>query len=97
MDVLYDEIDKIEESMSELEQRMFNIKQQKVSADNVYQFLLFFDKLYTKFTDIEKKQFLKSFVSEVDIFEKRAGRRKIFKTYQVSFPGIFGWTGSART
>ncbi|HCT91918.1 MAG TPA: hypothetical protein DF613_11160 [Lachnospiraceae bacterium] len=54
-----------EESMNELEQRMLNIKQQKVSEDSVYQFLLFFDKLYTKFNDIEKKLFLKSFVSKV--------------------------------
>lgn len=86
MDVLYDEIDKIEESMNELEQRMFNIKQQKVSADNVYQFLLFFDKLYTKFTDIEKKQFLKSFVSEVHIFEKEQEDGRFLKRIKFYFP-----------
>ena len=57
MDVLYDEIDKIEESMSELEQRMFNIKQQKVSADNVYQFLLFFDRLYKSLQTLRKSSF----------------------------------------
>lgn len=86
MDALYDEIDKIEESMNELEQRMFNIKQQKVSADNVYQFLLFFDKLYTKFTDIEKKQFLKSFVSEVHIFEKEQEDGRFLKRIKFHFP-----------
>lgn len=86
MDALYDEIDKIEESMNELEQRMLNIKQQKVSADNVYQFLLFFDKLYTKFTDIEKKQFLKSFVSEVHIFEKEQEDGRFLKRIKFHFP-----------
>ena len=86
MDTLYDEINQIEESMNELEQRMLNIKQQKVSADNVYQFLLFFDKLYTKFTDIEKKQFLKSFVSEVHIFEKEQEDGRVLKRIKFHFP-----------
>lgn len=57
MDALYDEIDKIEESMNELEQRMLNIKRQKVSADNVYQFLLFFDKLYKSLQTLRKSSF----------------------------------------
>ncbi len=30
----------------------------KISAENVYQFLLYFDKLYDKFTDIGKKKIL---------------------------------------
>ena len=32
--------------------------------------LLFFDKLYDKFTDLEKKTFLKSFLSDVFIYEE---------------------------
>ena len=34
-----------------------NIQQYKISEENVYQFLLYFDKLYDKFTDLEKKEF----------------------------------------
>ena len=41
-------------------QRLYNIRQDKISEENVYQFLLFFDKLYDKFTDLEKKTFLRS-------------------------------------
>ena len=51
--------------MEEVETRLYNIRQDKISEDNVYQFLLFFDKLYDKFTDLEKKTFLKSFLSDV--------------------------------
>lgn len=39
--------------------RRYNIKQDKISGDNVYQFRLFFDKLYDKDTDLEKKTFLR--------------------------------------
>ena len=47
----------IENAMEEVETRLYNIRQDKISEDNVYQFLLFFDKLYDKFTDLEKKTF----------------------------------------
>ena len=57
MDTLYDEIYLIEESMNELEQRILNIKQQKVSVDNVYQFLLFFDRLYKSLQTLRKSCF----------------------------------------
>ena len=56
LDKLYDEIEEIETLIKEVETRLYNIKQEKISADNLYQFLLFFDKLYDRFTDIEKKK-----------------------------------------
>ena len=45
--------------IEEVETRLYNIRQEKISGDNVYQVLLFFDKLYDRFTDIEKKTFMK--------------------------------------
>ena len=51
---LYDEIEGVENSISEVKNQLLNIKQKKISEDNVYQFLLYFDKLYDKFTDLEK-------------------------------------------
>ena len=41
-----------------METRLYNIKQEKIPGDNVYQFLLFFDNLYDRFTDMEKKIFI---------------------------------------
>ena len=41
-DKLYDEIEKIEISIEAVETRLYNIKREKISGDNVYQFLLFF-------------------------------------------------------
>ena len=67
---LYDESEGVENSISEVKNRLLNIKQKKISEDNVYQFLLYFDKLYDKFTDMEKKEFLNSFVEQVDIHEQ---------------------------
>ena len=63
---LYDDIDSVEEEIEEVETRIYNVRQQKISGDNIYQFLLYFDKLYDKFTDAEKKEFLNSFIERVD-------------------------------
>ena len=43
---LYDEIEGVENSIEEVKNRLLNIQQQKISEENVYQFLLYFDKLY---------------------------------------------------
>ncbi len=58
LDKLYDEIEEIDTLIEEVETRLYNIRQEKISGDNVYQFLLFFDKLYDRFTDIEKKTYM---------------------------------------
>ena len=57
---LYDEIEGVENSIEEVKNRLLNIRQQKISEENVYQFLLYFDKLYDKFTDLEKKDFVET-------------------------------------
>ena len=86
MDKLYDEITDIEDAMEEVETRLYNIRQDKISEDNVYQFLLFFDKLYDKFTDLEKKTFLKSFLSDVFIYEEEQKDGRILKGLRFKFP-----------
>ena len=86
LDKLYDEITDIENAMEEVETRLYNIRQDKISEDNVYQFLLFFDKLYDKFTDLEKKIFLKSFLSDVFIYEEEQKDGRILKGLRFKFP-----------
>ena len=54
-------------------------RQQKIFGDNIYQFLLYFDKLYDKFSDAEKKEFLNSFIERVDIYEQEQGKKVLKK------------------
>ena len=86
---LYDEIDGVENSIEEVKTRLLNIQQQKISGDNVYQFLLYFDKLYDRFTDAEKKEFLNSFVERVDIYEKEQPDGRFLKHIKFRFPVFF--------
>ena len=85
----YDEIEEIETSIEEVETRLYNIRQEKISGDNVYQFLLFFDKLYDRFTDMEKKTFMKSFIEEVNIYEAEQDDGRILRSLKFRFPVFF--------
>ena len=87
---LYDEIEGVENSIEEVKNRLLNIQQQKISEENVYQFLLYFDKLYDKFTDLEKKEFLNSFVERVDIYDQEQPDGRFLKHIKFRFPVYFG-------
>ena len=86
---LYDEIEGVENSIEEVKNRLLNIRQQKIE-ENVYQFLLCFDKLYDKCTDLEKKEFLNSFVEQVDIYEQEQPDGRFLKHIKFRFPVYFG-------
>ena len=85
LDKLYDEIEKIETFIEAVETRLYNIKQEKISGDNVYQFLLFFDNLYDRFTDMEKKIFMKSFLEEGNIYEAEQEDGRILRRLKFRF------------
>ena len=89
LDKLYDEIEEIETFIEAVETRLYNIKQEKISGDNVYQFLLFFDNLYDKFTDMEKKIFMKSFLEEGNIYEAEQEDGRILRSLKLRFPVFF--------
>lgn len=89
LDKLYDEIEEIETFIEAVETRLYNIKQEKISGDNVYQFLLFFDNLYDRFTDMEKKIFMKSFLEEGNIYEAEQEDGRILRSLKFRFPIFF--------
>ena len=89
LDKLYDEIEEIETFIEAVETRLYNIKQEKISGDNVYQFLLFFDNLYDRFTDMEKKIFMKSFLEEGNIYEAEQEDGRILRSLKLRFPVFF--------
>lgn len=89
LEKLYEDIAKLENSMEEIKTRIENIRQQKISGDNVYQFLLYFDQLYDKFTDSEKKEFLHSFIEQVEVFQEEQPGGRFLKRIKFRFPVFF--------
>ena len=85
----YDRIAETESAISEVEARIHSIRQQKISGDNVYQYLLYFDRLYERFTDTEKKEFLGSFVDQIDIFEDKQADGRFLRHIRFKFPVFY--------
>ena len=52
-------------------------------------FFWYFDKLYDKFTDAEKKEFLNSFIERVDIYEQEQPDGRFLKHIKFRFPVYF--------
>lgn len=86
---MYDEIADLEELTDELKVRKRNIEMERISLDNIYKYLLNFDKLYDKFTDDEKRELLSSFVDEVLIYEERQESGQLLKRIHFKFPVFY--------
>ncbi|MCQ4794180.1 recombinase family protein [Anaerofustis stercorihominis] len=89
LDRMYDIIDDIEENISECLIRKESIEKQKVNEESVYKYLLLFDELYDKFTDMEKKTFYNSFVEEIQIYEEAQSSGQILKSIKFKFPVFY--------
>ena len=85
----YDQIDDLEASIAEVDNRIHSIRQQKISGDKVYEYLLYFDRLYEKFSDAEKKEFMNSFVEYVQIYEDELPDGRFLKHIEFKFPVFY--------
>ena len=58
----------------------------QLSKDSIYRILKSFDKIYSEFTDAEKKRFINSFVESVEIFEEDQEDGRFLKSIKFRFP-----------
>ena len=86
---LYEEIESVDNNLVILHQRVENAMQNKLSSESVYRILACFDKLYDKFTDKEKKQFMNAFIERVDIYPEQQENGSILKHIKFKFPVYF--------
>lgn len=89
LDNMYDEIAELEEVREGLIIRKKNIEKNKISIDNIYKYLINFDKLYDEFTDDEKRMFLSSFIDEILIYEDQQENGQLLKRIHFRFPVFY--------
>lgn len=89
----YDEIEAVEQQIDEVQNRILNVQQERISENNIYQFLLYFNEFYDRFTDAEKKEFLNSFVERVDIYEQEQPDGRFLKHIKFRFPVFYDGKG----
>ena len=90
---MYDEIEAVEQQIDEVENRILNVQQERISESNIYQFLLYFNEFYSRFTDAEKKEFLNSFIERVDIYEQEQPDGRFLKHIKFRFPVFYDGKG----
>ncbi len=64
------------------------IEAEKLTGDNIYKVLIFFDKLYSVMDDQEKRQLMESLLSEVQIYEERKPNGQWLKSIKFKLPII---------
>jgi len=87
---LYDKLEDIEREIIESEKRIATIKENKVTSNNIYNILIYFDKFYDKFTEKEKKEFFLGLIERVEIFDKKQEDGRIIKKIVFKFPVFVG-------
>lgn len=80
LDAVYDKISDAEDLVYEVEEKLSNIQKDKITGDNIYNYLLMFDSIYDVLSDMEKKQFYNTLLSEVQIFEEEQDKGQIIKS-----------------
>ena len=67
----YDKIDDAEELLVSAKTKKRSLLADKITGDNIYKALIFFDKLYAQMNEAEKREFLSQLVDNVQIYEER--------------------------
>ena len=68
---MYDKIDEQEQSLIDAKAKRQAIESQKVSGDNIYKILMYFDRLYALMSEEEKRKLMETLIEEIQIYEDR--------------------------
>ena len=85
-DEQYDKSETIETQIEEWDSRLLSVRQEKISADNVYQLLLAFDHLYHTFCEADQKDFMRAFIERIDIYPEKPDNDCWIRNIVFNFP-----------
>ena len=89
LDILYDRISELEDMIADIEVKISGAYGEKITANQLYKVLLNFDKMYYKMTDLEKKQFMRDFIEEIELYPERQDDGHILKQLSLGFPVFY--------
>lgn len=85
---MYDKIEDTESLLIEARAKKTAIEAEKLTADNIYKVLIYFDKLYAVMDEQERRQLMESLISEIHIFEERKPNGQWLKSIKFKLPII---------
>lgn len=84
----YDKIDDAEELLVSAKAKKRSLLADKITGDNIYKALVFFDKLYAQMNEAEKREFLSQLVDNMQIYEERKENGQWLKSIEFKLPII---------
>lgn len=84
----YDKIDDAEELLVSAKAKKRSLLADKITGDNIYKALVFFDKLYAQMNEAEKRELLSQLVDNVQIYEERKENGQWLKSIEFKLPII---------
>jgi len=85
---MYDKIEEIENLLIAARAKKQAIAAEKMTSDNIYKVLVYFEKLYAVMDEIERRKLIESLVSEVQIYEERQPNGQWIKSIKFKLPII---------
>ena len=84
LDIQYDKIDEVEETMAELKSQIYELKKNQIDADSIYGFLGAFNEVYSECTD-ERNSSCRHLLNAL-IYSRKDGKMEIgFRILSFSF------------
>lgn len=86
LDNLYDKIGDIDDQLQDVNEKIRMAYENQITSKQVYQILTCFDKIYFEMTDLEKKEFFRNFIDEIELYSERQSDGRIVKQINFNFP-----------
>ncbi len=85
---MYDKIDELESSLIDAKAKKQTIEAEKLTGDNIYKVLIYFDKLYKVMNDVERRQLITALISEIQVYEEKQPNGQWLKSITFNLPII---------
>ncbi|MBR2764965.1 MAG: recombinase family protein, partial [Blautia sp.] len=85
---MYDKIDDQEQSLIEARAKKQSIESEKVTGDNIYKILIYFDNFYKLMNEEEQRKLMETLIEEIQIYEERQPSGQWLKSITFRLPII---------
>ncbi len=85
---MYNKIEDMETQLIETKAKKQAVEAEKLTRDNIYKVLIYFEKLYAVMNEVERRQLMEALISEIQIYEDRQPNGQWLKSINFRLPII---------
>ncbi len=83
---MYDKIEDVETQLIETRAKKQAVEAEKLTGDNIYKVLIYFEKLYAMMNEVERRQLMEALIFEIQIYEDRQPNGQWLKSIKFRLP-----------